>query len=178
MAKAIGSSFECKNCGRPVVWAKTDSGSTFLANPKDKYAGKTWLDPHSPEQCRHEANMLNDTLAQIRKQRIEEQLSVHPEVLSSQNKLIEAGRSGDLSAVEAAANSHQEVLDKVREQLTAAQEQASATTPTEGQKKPKGFANKFPGKCVDCGNFVQKGEGLTSKPADKWELRCVTCHHG
>jgi hypothetical protein len=45
-------------------------------------------------------------------------------------------------------------------------------------EKPKGFTNKFPGNCKGCNTRVGVGEGLTSKGAGGWEVRCVGCHHG
>lgn len=44
--------------------------------------------------------------------------------------------------------------------------------------KAKGFANKYPGNCLGCGTRVGTGEGITSKGAGGWEVRCVGCHHG
>jgi hypothetical protein len=37
--------------------------------------------------------------------------------------------------------------------------------------KPKGFPNKFAGKCADCGSHVPEGEGLTTKENGKWAVR-------
>jgi len=50
--------------------------------------------------------------------------------------------------------------------------------PVAPQEKPKGFTNKYAGNCVGCGTRVGPGEGLTSRGASGWEVRCVGCHHG
>ncbi len=51
----------------------------------------------------------------------------------------------------------------------------ASTAPTD---KSKGFANKYAGNCVGCNTRVGVGEGLTSRGATGWEVRCVGCHHG
>lgn len=178
MAYATGTSFECKDCGRPVVWAKTDAGKTFLANPKDRYNGKNWLDPHTPAQCSHEAKALNERRAEFRKQDIAEQVQAHPEVAGALARMQKAWNAGDHDTAMVASQEYIDLTAKIKEQLTAAQEQASATAAAAPQEKAKGFTNKFPGKCVGCGNRVGTGEGLTSKGASGWEVRCVNCHHG
>lgn len=62
------------------------------------------------------------------------------------------------------------------------QEAAPVITPAQPtlapSAKPKGFTNKFPGNCVGCNTRVGAGEGLTSRGASGWEVRCVGCHHG
>jgi hypothetical protein len=79
--------------------------------------------------------------------------------------------------------------DSVRDKVWAqAKEQALKEFPTitvksdeEIAQSPtarKGFSNKFSGTCVGCGNRVGVNEGLTSKNGDKWEVRCIDCHHG
>jgi hypothetical protein len=55
--------------------------------------------------------------------------------------------------------------------------QPSAPAPTSSEK-PKGFTNKYAGNCVGCGTRVGTGEGVTSRGAGGWEVRCVGCHHG
>jgi hypothetical protein len=45
-------------------------------------------------------------------------------------------------------------------------------------ERPRGFTNKFPGNCKECNTRVETGEGMTSKGAGGWEVRCVGCHHG
>jgi hypothetical protein len=60
---------------------------------------------------------------------------------------------------------------------TAEPAQASVSAPT-STEKPKGFTNKYAGNCVDCGTRVGTGEGVTSRGAGGWEVRCVGCHHG
>jgi hypothetical protein len=70
------------------------------------------------------------------------------------------------------------------EQKTPVQEPAapaespSPTTASAPTEKPKGFTNKYAGNCVDCGTRVGTGEGVTSRGAGGWEVRCVGCHHG
>lgn len=63
-------------------------------------------------------------------------------------------------------------------EVPKAQTYTTPTTPAAPAAKPKGFTNKFPGNCVGCGTRVGTGEGITSRGAGGWEVRCVGCHHG
>jgi hypothetical protein len=63
-------------------------------------------------------------------------------------------------------------------QPTQPRPEPARETPATPAPKPKGFANKYAGKCVGCGTKVGVGEGITSKGMGGWEVRCVGCHHG
>lgn len=173
MARQTGTAFECKDCGQRVVWAKTDSGSSFLANAKDKTTGKTWLDPHTPQQCAVQSKQLNEVIGQNRKRHLDEQVSQHPDVLAAHAQMREKFSSGDHEGAMAALEQINAVSDRVRGELAAAQQ-----TPAAPQEKPKGFANKYAGTCVGCGTRVGANEGLTTRGGSGWEVRCVGCHHG
>jgi hypothetical protein len=71
-------------------------------------------------------------------------------------------------------------VSKAQEDPKPRQPQAASPAPAPAApvEKPKGFANKYAGKCVGCNTRVGVGEGLTSRGATGWEVRCVGCHHG
>lgn len=76
------------------------------------------------------------------------------------------------------ASGDQEKMKKFRETSTYYQTEKAPETSETATPKPKGFTNKFPGKCVGCGTQVGTGEGVTSRGVGGWEVRCVGCHHG
>lgn len=76
-------------------------------------------------------------------------------------------------------NRNTDLLNRIKPSATEAKvEDTPAPTSAAPTEKPKGFANKYAGTCVGCSTRVGVGEGLTSRGAAGWEVRCVGCHHG
>lgn len=170
----------CRNCGTEVYFEKSASGSSYPANVFRGNAGGSTTGmprampnkPHTSEEC--QAAQANNAKANTRDAEKSVQTDVvnHPDFTKASENMQKASMTGDVAAITAAANHLTETHARLTKEL------ASQQMPTPVADKPKGFANKYAGKCVGCGNRVESGEGLTSKGAAGWEVRCVGCHHG
>jgi hypothetical protein len=67
---------------------------------------------------------------------------------------------------------------RIRSEVLPPQQAAPAPQAAAPTARPTGFTNKYAGNCVGCGTKVGVGEGVTSRGAGGWEVRCVGCHHG
>ena len=170
----------CKTCGDPTVyWETSTSGKKYLAQSFTGERGGSRALPHSPhtaEKCALTAKNSADWMDNHANEEATKRFNNHPDVIAMKKRAIE---SQDPEV-------HKEIgewftgpeADALHAELKAQYLQEVEKYKAEAAVKPKGFANKYPGKCVNCGKRVGAGEGLTSKNGDKWEVRCVGCHHG
>jgi len=156
----------CKNCGNPhLYWERSSAGKPYLAETK---GGAGWVAqphiPHTQEKCTEFAQNVQAAKEKDDASEAGRRLMAHLDTVP------------DRLAVLSDPDKMNELLGKFTAQVAG--ERAAKNV---GEQKrlaaPKGFTNKYPGKCAECGNAVGANEGLTVKQNEKWTTRHVDCHH-